>query len=223
MKLPILAGGLRGAWWLPASGGKVLRVLLGRYEPEQTCLFARRVAPRDTVIDVGAHAGYYTLLGARLVGASGLVVAFEPSPRNCVFLRRHVALNGCGNVRVEEAAAWGVTGAARFRAGTGTGTGRIDEEGEREVRTVRLDDYCAAAGVAPSVLKIDVEGAELEVLRGGAGIIGRHRPWVFLSTHGEESHGACLRWLRDHGYRVEPILGKDVDAATEVLAAPGGA
>jgi hypothetical protein len=62
-----------------------------------------------------------------------------------------------------------------------------------------------------------------KVLRGGAGIIGRHRPWVFLSTHGEESHGACLRWLRDQGYRVEPILGKDVDAATEVLAAPGGA
>lgn len=99
--------------------------------------------------------------------------------------------------------------------------------GRRTVRAAgRRGNLHAARGgflwaVAPSVLKSDGEGAELEVLRGGAGIIARHRPLVFLSTHGEATHGACLGWLRDHGYGVEPILEGDPDAAAGVLAVPG--
>ncbi|CAN5599860.1 hypothetical protein BH23GEM10_BH23GEM10_17630 [soil metagenome] len=223
MKLPILAGTLRGTWWLPASGGKVLRIFGGTYEPEQTRLFGDQLRAGATFLDVGAHVGYYTLLAARLVGSGGRVCAFEPNPRNCAFLRRHVAVNGCDNVRVEEAAAADVNGVAGFDFGTGSGTGHLAAGGAVEVRTLRLDDFCHDHAIVPDAIKIDVEGAELDVLHGAEQAIVTHRPTIFLSTHGATIHARCLDWLRERGYALRPITGTGLDTATEVLCTQPGA
>ena len=223
LRLPIIGGRLRGSWWLPASRGKVLRILNGTYEREQTALFEKLLHAGDTVLDVGANVGYYTLLASVLVGGGGRVHAFEPEPRNAEFLRRHVRINGRGNVSVEQAAVSDRVGTARFDFGSGTGTGHLADAGAIEVRTLRLDDHCAAHGLKPRAIKIDVEGAEMSVLAGARQTLERHRPIVFLSTHGPEVHRASLEFLRDLGYRVEPILGGDVESTTEVLATHGGA
>jgi FkbM family methyltransferase len=217
MRVPILAGALRGTWWLPQGGGKVLRILSGTYEPEQTRHFRELLRPGMTVLDVGAHVGYYTLLSARLVGSRGKVVAFEPNPRNCAFLRQHVAANGLENVTVEQSAVADRNGRMRFDFGTGTGTGRLTPEGEIDVSSVRLDDYCAARGIVPGAIKIDVEGAELDVLRGAEATIVDRPPVLFLSTHGTSIHVACMDWLRERGYGLQAITGPNVDVATEVL------
>lgn len=172
------------------------------------------------MFDVGAHIGYYTLLFSRLVGPEGRVVAFEPSPRNLPVLRWHVARNGCANVQVEAVAVSDETGAARFAAGTGSGTGRLAESGTVEVRTIRLDDYVDAGGPMPDVLKIDVEGAELAVLRGAVGVLRDARPAILLSTHGADVHRACIGLLREHGYELTPVLGGDVERAPELLCMP---
>lgn len=222
MRLPIIAGRLRGRWWLPASRGKILRILGGTYEPEQTALFERLLRPGHTVLDVGANVGYYTLLASVLVGDAGRVHAFEPEPRNAGFLRRHVSINRRGNVRVEQAALSDRAGTARFDFGSGSGTGHLAEAGALEVRTLRLDDYCAEHGLAPDAVKIDVEGAEMSVLEGARETFARHRPILFLSTHGAEVHAASLAFLRGLGYAVSPILGGDVEHTTEVLATHGG-
>ena len=223
MRLPIIAGRLRGRWWLPASRGKILRILNGTYEREQTALFERLLRPGHTVLDVGANVGYYTLLASVLVGDAGRVHAFEPEPRNAGFLRRHAAINRRGNVRVEQAAVSDRAGTARFDFGSGSGTGHLADAGALEVRTLRLDDYCAEHGLAPDALKIDVEGAEVSVLEGARQTLERHRPVLFLSTHGAEVHAPSLAFLRGLGYRVSPILGGDVEHTTEVLATHGGA
>jgi FkbM family methyltransferase len=220
MRLPILAGPLRGAWWLPRAGGKLLRILNGSYEPEQTRLFLGHIARGATVLDVGAHVGYYTLLSARLTGAAGRVFAFEPHPRNCGFLRRHVAVNGFDNVTVEQAAVSDVAGKARFEGGTGSGTGHLTDRGGFEVRTLRLDDFCAAHSITPTAIKIDVEGAELHVLRGAARVIDTAQPVIFLSTHGADVHRDCIAWLRGRGYELSPVLGADLDTTSEVLCLP---
>lgn len=223
LRLPIMGRPLRGYWWLPSSRGKVLRVLRGTYEPEQTAHFVRWIGPGATVIDVGAHVGYYTLLASMLAGDTGSVWAFEPEPTNAAFLRQHMYLNHCRNVHVEEVAVSNSSGRARFVCGKGSGTGHLDQSGDMEVRTVRLADFCVAHGVRPTALKIDVEGAETEVLEGARDLIRSSRPVIFLSTHGPALHRQCLSWLRDDGYRVHPILGGDIDGATEVLALPDGA
>lgn len=221
MRLPIIAGRLRGCWWLPASRGKVLRILNGTYEGEQTRLFEQLLRPGGTVLDVGAHVGYYTLLASVLVGGSGRVHAFEPNPRNADFLRRHVRINRLRNVTVQQAAVSDRAATARFDFGSGSGTGHLADAGALEVLTLRLDDYCAEHGLAPTAVKIDVEGAEMSVLAGAAGTLARHRPTIFLSTHGPEVHAASLGFLRGLGYRLRPILGGDVESTTEVLATHG--
>jgi FkbM family methyltransferase len=222
MRLPILAGPLRGRWWLVQSRGKVGRVLAGRYEPEQTALFRRWLAPGHTVLDVGAHAGYYTLLSALLTGSTGRVWSFEPDPVNASFLRRHVRINRFEQVAIEQAAVSDCAGTAHFAHGTGSGTGHLDERGELEVPTVRLDDFCEQHDIAPHAIKIDVEGAELAVLAGGIGVIRRHRPLIFLSTHGEEVHTRCLELLGEAGYQLSPVLGGDLRTTTELLCVPAG-
>ena len=216
MKLPILAGPLRGRWWLPQSRGKILRILGGTYEPEQTRLFREHIPVGATVFDVGAHVGYYTLLASVLAGDTGRVWAFEPNPANHAFLRRHVAVNRRDNVSIENAAVSDRNGTAAFAFGTGSGTGHLDTKGSLEVRTVRLDDFCREHGVQPGFLKIDVEGAEQAVLRGAEETLAA-RPVIFLSTHGPQIHAACLAWLRERGYSLRPVDADDLADASEVL------
>ena len=222
LAIPIPQGRMRGMFWAPASGGKILRVLLGSYEREQTELFAKLVGPGSTVLDIGAHVGYYTLLAARLMRGQGKVVAFEPDPKNAAFLRRHVSANRAAKtiVDVQQAAVGATSGSVRFSTGTGSGTGHVSADGPMEVRMIKLDDFVSAQGLKPTHVKIDVEGAELDVLQGGRETLRRHRPVLFLSTHGTEPHAACCRLLAELDYKLEPILGGDVQSTSELLCRP---
>ena len=74
----------------------------GTWEPVETSLLLDNLRPGDTVIDVGANVGYYTLLAARKVGPRGKVVAFEPDPESFSFLKRNVKANGFTNVVLEQ-------------------------------------------------------------------------------------------------------------------------
>ncbi len=216
--LPIMAGSLRGMLWLPASGGKILRVMFGSYERRQTELFVRSVQPGEVVYDVGASVGYYTLLAAQRVGPRGRVVAFEPDLRNAAFLTAHVQANGfIDTVDVRQTAVGAVCGATRFARGTGTGTGHISAAGELEVPLCRLDDVTAEQPQPPKHVKIDVEGAELDVLNGAQRTLTDHRPQLFLSTHGRQIHDDCCRLLVDLGYQLEPITGERVETTGEIL------
>lgn len=223
MRLPILAGPLRGAWWLAESRGKLARILTGSYERAQTRLMRALVPRGGTVVDVGAHTGYYTVLASNLVGPRGRVVSFEPHPRNAGFLRRHVELNGCENTVVEEAAVANVGGTSAFAAGSGSGTGSLRADGPMEVRTVGLDAYCDRHELHPDVIKVDVEGAEARVLRGAKRVLRRDRPVLLLSTHGPDAHAASLAVLDTVGYSAEAVAGGPAADADELLCRPGPA
>lgn len=220
MILPIVAGRLRGRLWHLGSRGKVLRVLGGSYERPQTRLFERTIRPGATVLDVGAHVGYYTLLAAELAGERGRIRAYEPDPRNAGCLRRHVRLNRLGMVEVIEAAVAERDGVAAFAVGSGTGTGHLGGSGPLRVRTVSLDEECARESLRPSAIKIDVEGAELAVLRGATGTLSHARPVLFLSTHGEGVHARCLDFLEGAGYRCEPVDDERLERARELFCTP---
>lgn len=203
--LPILRGPLAGRRWLLASR---INFLLGTYEPEQTRAFQRTIRPGDVVYDVGAHYGYYTLLSSALAGPSGKIFAFEPSPKNIARLQKHVRINHCGNVTILELALSDREGTARFDNQAGSGTAHLSPEGTLEVQITSLD-LVAARLPAPRVLKIDCEGAEVEVLRGGETTIRSAKPAIFLSTHGDALKAACLRMLQSWGYSPCQLHGDD--------------
>jgi FkbM family methyltransferase len=218
--VPFVVGPLRGNWWQLASGGKITRLLLGTYELEQSGLFGQHIRPGDVVLDIGAAVGYYTLLSAKLVGSSGRVVSFEPDSTNLQFLRSHVEQNRLEQVTILPIAVADETGTARFGGGTGTGTGRLCDNGVDQVAVRRLDDVAAEMDLRPQHLKIDVEGAELAVLRGGRQLIEKHKPTIFLSTHDgivPGIHRQCCELLIEWGYRLSPITGASLDEASELL------
>jgi FkbM family methyltransferase len=213
---PILRGALAGLRWQVNGKGKIARVLLGTYEPEQTRRFAELLKPGMRVLDVGAHVGYYTLLSARLVGAAGRVAAFEPSPANLRVLRHHVSLNRLGNVTIVDAAVAGAEGTARFDLAHGSGTGQLAGDGGLEVRTVTLDAWCERQTFVPDLIKLDIEGAEASALPAAATILAA-RPPIFLSTHGVDVEARCKAFLASLGYGFTTLYGADGDAAREFL------
>lgn len=158
------------------------------------------------MFDIGAHAGFVTLCAAQIVADGGRVVAFEPLPANLENLRRHVELNGLRNVDVQPYALASESGTSRFHVGGDLSTGRLAVDGTVEVRTATLDGLLASGDVPlPDVVKIDVEGAEADVLAGAGELLRGRRPALILATHGVDRHAACLEVLADRGYRVQVI------------------
>ena len=220
LRVPILQGRLRGKRWIVGASNH--GCWLGSFEYEKRTLFERYVGLGDVVFDIGAHVGFYTLLASELVGPAGRVVAFEPVARNLSYLREHVRMNGAGNVEVVEAAVSDSEGEAMFlEAGQDQdqSIGGLDSAGGLRVRTVTLDDAVSDGLPAPTCLKMDVEGAEALVLRGGSRVLKEARPVIFLATHGPGVHRACVDMLRSHAYRVGTIAGQ----SDELLAIPGAA
>jgi FkbM family methyltransferase len=173
--------------------------------------------------DVGANVGFYTLLLARLVGAEGRVFAFEPVPRNVELLRRHVEMNSYQNVRIFPCALGEFDGEMGFNPGPSNSMGHMAAGGPLKVSCSRADTLLAAGEVeAPDVMKIDVEGAEADVLRGACAAMER-RPIVFLATHGETAHRACLELLAASGYKTRALDGGPPEGTDEVVAVASNA
>jgi FkbM family methyltransferase len=145
---------------------------------------------------VGANIGFFSLIAARLVGETGTVVAFEPLPVNVEQLRRNAALNQFPIEVVPDAVA-AHDGDVMF----GDKAGRRDTAhiggGSFQVRAIAIDSWVRERHLLPDVVKIDAEGAEIDVLRGAAETIRVHRPEILVEVH----------WLgRDFTRYVEEVL-----------------
>jgi len=135
------------------------------------------VTPGATVLDVGANVGAYTLLLATWVGDKGHVHAFEPATASRAGLARHVAINGLADrVTIRCEAVSNAAGTRRFIESGTDGGNRIARPSDLdtiEVPAVSIDEYCSRCRLSPDVIKIDVEGAELDALRGARQTIVR--------------------------------------------------
>lgn len=218
--LRVRGGPLEGLRWSPASGSRFVR---GDYEAYNLPAFLEAVGEGDVVFDVGAHVGYFTAIASLRVGPAGRVVAFEPRPVNLGLLRRHVQVNDLDNVTVVEAGVGRGSGTARFEEGTGSGTGKIADQGELTVRVVRLDDVVGEDGLPePDFIKIDVEGGELDVLEGARGLLERARPRLLVGIHGPGMREKCVALLDELGYEWRALRPADAAGNTDVLALPEG-
>lgn len=183
----------------------------GDYEPEITAVFKRLVQPGSTVFDVGANAGYFALLSAEL-GAT--VHAFEPNPAVRALLSRSVEL-GSGAITVVPCACSDHEGTMPLYIAEAGNTGRsglMVERGTKvDVEVITLDAYTERTGARPQLIKIDVEGAEADVLRGMSTVLERDRPKLIIELHvtrGEvphATHDEVAELLEQAGYASSPI------------------
>jgi FkbM family methyltransferase len=151
----------------------------GDLERGTRLLIERLVRPGDVVVDVGAHLGLHTLAAGRALRGRGRVHAFEPFEPSVRRLRQSVLINGLADVvEVHEAAAYSHAGTEPLHLGSVSGHHSLfplsDASGDEtvDVSLVRLDDVLAGDGPV-SLMKIDVEGAELEAIEGARAILER--------------------------------------------------
>jgi FkbM family methyltransferase len=163
-----------------------------------------------TAWDVGANAGYYTLLFSRLAGASGRVVAFEPFAANSSNLLDHLSWNRCENVQFVQTAVSDSVGVSGFDV-SGLGHSMVHlahEASQYMVPTVTMDYCIDAVGIAiPDVIKMDIEGAEVAALRGATTVLAANRTTWFVSLHGVEAVAGCGEIFTAAGYRLTDLEG----------------
>ena len=227
-----LASGDRGVAWV--VNGETYQVdpryrymLPAIVEPDVADLLRRSVHPGSTVLNVGANTGLYVLQLARILGGIGRIVAFEPNPATADILRRHIRMNGLESlVVVEELAAGASPGSARlFDTTAGSGQSRLGaphpvfigrgKPGAVDVRVVTIDDYCREHGLDPDWLVVDVEGYEMDVLRGAAETFRRRpslaavveiHPNIWRSI--EEGRARLISVLQDLGLEARALTGQ---------------
>jgi FkbM family methyltransferase len=217
MIMPILSGPLRGKKWV--VGSSVHGCWLGTYEYEKQMLFSRIVSPKSTVFDMGGNVGFYTLLASKRVGPDGKVFVFEPLPRNLSYLRKHLELNQANNVTVIDAALSDKNGFAFFDAGPRGEMAHIASSGKSQVRTWTLDHLLELGQIQlPDCIKMDIEEAEFDALRGAKSLLSKAHPTIFLATHGTIVHRECCGLLQSLGYRLVPIDGNALENSREIIA-----
>lgn len=207
-------------------------MLSGAYERDTADLFARLIKPGMTVVDIGAHVGYFTRLYADLVGPAGAVFAFEADPKNFALLERNV--RGRANVRLFKDAIADREGTLDFfETDNNTGCHSLIATATRphklSVPATTLDRLFAN-GTIPKidVIKMDIEGAEPQALRGMTQAI-RSNPHLALVvelcpanlTEGGVSTEAFLAQLHDLGLRTFAITADGLKEITPDLARQG--
>ena len=187
-------------------------------EPVETKLFNDIIKNGEILLDVGANIGYFTLLMAKLSGPSGKVFSFEPEDKNFKILEKNVKINNYHNVVLEKKGVSDRNGINKFfLSSKNTGMHSLqkirDDVKEVKIDVIRLDDYFSALDLAEkiSLIKIDVEGAEFQVLNGMKTILKNKNLKLLiefipehLKKHGTNP-GDVLKILEDNNFKIYQI------------------
>jgi FkbM family methyltransferase len=167
---------------------------LGTHETAMQDALCAHVRPDTVAYDVGAHAGFFTLLMSRLAGAGGRVLAFEPQPANAARLVANVDINGCRNVEVHAVALGDRNATLQFASGASSLQGMLAEDvgaaANQAVPVTTVDSLVSDGAKPPGLMKIDVEGAEGRVIAGAHATITAHRPLMLIEIHSPAAWGA---------------------------------
>lgn len=175
---------------------------LGTHELQMQTAIREHVRAGMTVYDCGANVGYFSIILARLVGATGRVYAFEPSPASLESLRAARELNNLSHLTVVAEGVWDARETLRFRRGEagasqvtdhvegifGEAKERADSAPESHIKIEvnSLDNFVYAEGnPPPDFIKLDVEGAEGRAMVGARRVLTESRPGLLLEIHGE--------------------------------------
>jgi FkbM family methyltransferase len=197
----------------------------GDYETFESRLMAQVVSRGWTAVDAGANFGWHAVHLARWVGPEGRVIAFEPIPQSFLELSENRDLNGCENLEIVNAALGSVEGPVTFylppiHLGGGAASEFLDIGEKVQVPMRRLDSVLEQRGIARvDFVKADVEGGELNLLRGAERLFERCRPAILIENvdiHCQRfghTPQDVVRFLKERGY-----LGKYIDRRGELVS-----
>jgi FkbM family methyltransferase len=230
-RIPVPVKLFLGQWWLAEHSALDHAIVSGGFEAAESLFVRNFLRPGATVLDVGAHHGFYTLLASKCVGVTGRVIAFEPSPRERDRLHKHIRLNACANVRIEtfalgsgecETDLFLVDGIEDWcnslrPPAVDAGITRV------RVRVKPLDDFVDEARLASvDFVKLDVEGAELDAIKGATKLLtSKGRPVLMVEVYDQRTepwgYKACeiVQYLATLGYEWYQL---DVDGRLESIA-----
>lgn len=195
-------------WFFPRCAGGTF------HEPAVTYLFERLMRALPSFVDVGAHLGYFSIMAAKLE-PSKPVLAYEMDDRAYERLARNVQLNNVHNLQIFQTAITAVSGLVSYRRLPMLDSGESisytgSDDPSRMVEAQSLDDVFAKNGIPIGLIKIDVEGADYEVLTGMEEIL-QHKPTLLLEIHGTKlplfssNSQQVIQYLEARGYRVYEI------------------
>jgi FkbM family methyltransferase len=189
--------------------------ILGDWEMPMQEIFLQYIKPGNTIYDLGAHQGFLALLASRLVGTEGKVYSFEPLPSNYALLKKNMQINQIKNCATFYGAVTATPGFINFTISQADVSNTYVQSSPAfnanaqhiEVPAFSLDNLVATRLInAPDFLKIDVEGAELDVLKGATNLLKELAPIIYLETHNIHNPGvdtACLDYLNSIGYSIK--------------------
>ncbi|MFA5147078.1 MAG: FkbM family methyltransferase [Candidatus Omnitrophota bacterium] len=166
----------------------------------------------DTVIDCGAYTGEFALYAAKAVGDDGMVIAFEPDPYACKKIAENLSLNRSKNMLLVEKGVWSREDKIRFAGGTQGAnlfSERLaDNKALQDVDVTTLDGELRKHGVTKvDFIKMDIEGAEIEALKGAGEILGKNNVHLAIASYhgvgGQQTYHELERMLKGYGYDVE--------------------
>ena len=227
-KLPPFPKNILGrlVWIHPRARFSITAKTFFRREHHVRSWLTEQLKPGHVFFDVGAHHGWVSMWALPLVGEKGSVVSFEPSPANLSILEWHRASNKFSQwTIVPRAVSESDAEKEFFLVDTGdspmnsltSGAPGMPLMSGREIRkiaiqTISLDTFCSQVHPRPNLVKIDVEGAELLVLRGAAKLLSEFCPTIILAVHpywlpsGQSSH-QIFDLLTSYGYTVHDSEG----------------
>ena len=212
--ISIKNGPLKGTKWHVSIPDN--RYILGNYEPEMSRLIESAITSTNRkLVDIGANAGYFSLLAGKLGDLHANHIAIEPNPKNIQLLKSHFEINNIDNVKIEALAVSNISGTIQFSdtdnlaANTYKSESSIYKEKTISVKSNTLDYLAEKYSLNEQcIIKIDVEGAELDVLKGGLVYIKEYHPHILLATHNchvKNVEEDCLSLLDSLGYKADLI------------------
>jgi FkbM family methyltransferase len=233
--VPIAGGGLHELLYISteeltldhAHAGLIVR---GTLELSVQEAMKRTLRRGGVFYDIGANVGFFTLLGARIVGPAGRVIAFDPVPSCARAVARNIALNDLGQAEIRELAVGAAQGRERLMIVGEASWSHMETTRERhrdvraevEVEVVSIDGLVEAGAIPPpDVVKIDTEGAEIAIVEGMRATMERHGPAIICELHDTNERFAEL--MDAAGYAMTNLDGPEPvrDAgAIHVLAQP---
>jgi FkbM family methyltransferase len=224
-----MSGPLKGLSWTTSMN---YEYLTGKYlDDEELKIIQNSLKENNSVFyDVGANVGYVSIAVTRLTNAS--VYAFEPIPEHQEKLKMHLDLNEIKHVKIFPMAVSDKTGQIEFSNSPGSEGNTYKKESAMfsnfqtfTVSCISIDDFISQHNPVPQLLKIDVEGAELDVLHGAINTIRNHRPDILIATHDCHIAGIkdkCIEFLISENYSLREVgaEGKELPGLADFYATP---